>query len=973
MAGAIDLFAGSSPIAGSNLWDVNKNPLNQLNQGIDDVIGKQAGSAGSQTTQALQSLINTIVGKGLDFLTTTGPEALLSDVDQFFTNLLKFLGELDPLSSSFDVAAAAQTFLNTILIPTNLIAPLVEDASNIISGVTGFVPMANLDTALLTAVIGGAQALIDAILETVGIPAGSGTETQVNQYFSDLLNMLANPSLTSGGFDPAAAVATFINDMIHPTKLLAPLNPVTQLIDHWTLPAIPVGAIGQILPNLLANPSFSSAASIANNPNWSWASGVTHLADGTGSATATANGTTKNLLSDPAVPVSANQILNISTWLQWSGVTASGPAFALSVVPYLGSNAAGSTVLQTISNPPAAGAWQQLSGTYTVPASGVDNIRMQLQILPGASAGSTWWDDGAVTKVQLWAESWTAGLTGDLGNLNTAVLARALQTDVIALANNLGLGSFSSISAALSAITARLTNIGAAGLIAPAGIPNITAAMSSDLQSVVDGIVAATGGPASGNPVTAVQTAIENIPHVNVLGLLGAADVGAALQAHVDTGVQAITGGTATGSSLALFHNALAALTSFLGYTTSGVPQANSVAAISQAVSQTLANQAIAKPIKYGIDPTTDGPYDVSNLINNSSTLPCVQATPSNSVMCFVPTPNGGVKQSVRWLGYGLSGLSSFVVTVYKMNTNTGVGTQVYTSGNILSLVAGGGAPVWNALNLPSNKFISAAQQDIYCLEIQVTGSGNYNVAGMLSALPSHPSAIPAALGATRTAGVPPSTFPNPAGGTPVSYNANTPWLGLAGSAGATQYPAVLVPVTASGTFDPTQYGWANYFDVIVAGAGGAGGGATFYSNGGAGGQCGTWYTTTITKAQGGSSLWTFTIGAGGTCAAAGSGTAGGGSQVSIPGYGNLTAAGGAGGAGGGATGAAGAPGTAMPNKSYPDHYGNAHNYSGGAGGANPFDPGGAPGGGGAGGSKSIAATAGGSGGNGIGYVLVYQ
>jgi len=212
MAGAIDLFAGSSPIAGSNLWDVNKNPLNQLNQGIDDVIGKQAGSAGSQTTQALQSLINTIVGKGLDFLTTTGPEALLSDVDQFFTNLLKFLGELDPLSSSFDVAAAAQTFLNTILIPTNLIAPLVEDASNIISGVTGFVPMANLDTALLTAVIGGAQALIDAILETVGIPAGSGTETQVNQYFSDLLNMLANPSLTSGGFDPAAAVATFIND-----------------------------------------------------------------------------------------------------------------------------------------------------------------------------------------------------------------------------------------------------------------------------------------------------------------------------------------------------------------------------------------------------------------------------------------------------------------------------------------------------------------------------------------------------------------------------------------------------------------------------------------------------------------------------------------------------------------------------------------------------------------------------------------
>ena len=683
MAGAIDLFSGSSSLAGPNLWQIDKNPLNELDQGIEDVIGKQANSAGGQFTLSLQAIINAILGLGLDFLSNPTVEAILGDlqqVEQYFANLLDFLGELNPLDPNFDPIAAIENFITTMLKPTNLIAMLISDATgsagvtgfiplenlamsliaeavggiqelidailaalgwapgtgtlpdittlfnqlfgmlggvpnmlteawdevvaveqfitgmlkptNLIAmliadatgsaGVSGFIPLENLAMDLIQEAVGGAQSLIDAILAGLGFPPGSGTTDTIDQLFTNLYAFLGNPdNFAEDIFNDVAAIKNFITAMINPTNLLAPLDPLTSLLfpgnvpgldaskiitgifgtgqipnldaskivtgilnalqipgldatkiisgvftvpqipnldaskivtgvfnalqvpgldatkivsgifgtglipgldatkiisgqfQQWLLPLIPVGSVGNITPNMLANPTYATAASVNDVTGaWTWDSTVTHTADGTGSVKVIANGTLKQLLSDPPTPVANTHILSCSHWVEWSGASGTGACYKLSVIAYLAGALVSTTDLQTISSPAASSGWVQLSGSYTVP-SNVDSVRLQLTLLPAATAGTLHWDDGSITKTNLFDQGFTSGLVGSLSNLNTAVLARALQTDLISLVNNLGLGSFASIGAALGPITTRLGNLGSGGLFDASQLGNI--------------------------------------------------------------------------------------------------------------------------------------------------------------------------------------------------------------------------------------------------------------------------------------------------------------------------------------------------------------------------------------------------------------------------------------------------------------------------------------------------------------------
>jgi hypothetical protein len=811
MAGAIDLFAGSGSISGTDLFQIDKNPLNQLSTGIEDVVGKQAQSAGSQFWGFIQSVVQAILG--LD------PTQFESELGQLWTGsysyLSQFFGDIEAFfnigggvlgTNGFDLTTVITDFITGNLKPTNLIAMLVTDATQS-GGVTGFIPLENLALDLIGSAVGGAQGVIDAILSSVGVPAGSGTQEMVDTFFTNLTGMLANPALITSTFSPSSAVQTFITDLVNPLNLLAPLSggvvptinipgldaskitsgqfpqdmvvnltsdlsslesaiasgdpqqvidaivhamggpatgntatdvytylqqipgvnvattllasvipgldatkiisgllslttipglpasqitsgtllsslipgldatkivsgqfpqsmlnitsiagsiitgvlgagqipgldatkiisgifttgqipslPASQItsgtflsslipgldatkivsgilsptaipnitkamstdlqgvIDNifqstqggsstgntvasvktsllnipgvnivstllanvipgldatkittgvfpqsmvnitsiaagivtgvlgagqipgldatkiisgifpvglipgldasqivsgsfpqWLMPLVPVGSVGQTTPNLLANPTYATAASVAGATQWIWDGTVTHTADGTGSVKVVPNGTQLQLLSDPATPAAQGQTLACSVWLQWSAVAGTGACIQLTLVSYLAGNLVSSTVLQTISSPAANSAWTQLSGTYTVPA-GVDSVRLEYTILAACTAGTIWFDDASLTKTQLLAEGWTAGLPGDLSNLNTAVVARALQTDVISLVNNLGLGTFSTVGGSLSAITSRLNYLNAGGLFNSAQLTNI--------------------------------------------------------------------------------------------------------------------------------------------------------------------------------------------------------------------------------------------------------------------------------------------------------------------------------------------------------------------------------------------------------------------------------------------------------------------------------------------------------------------
>jgi len=272
VAGAIDLFAGINPIAGANLFTVNKNPLIQIDQGVEDVIGQQAQHVGFDISQLIQALINQILGMGLKFLEDlfgSFPKGTLDDIALFFGNLLKFLGELDPLSPTFNPVAAAHDFLNLVLLPTHLIAPLVEDATAGL-GFPGFVPMENLAVDEIGTIIGTAQEVIDAILATVGWVAGAGTAADLQRYFTDFLAMFDNPALTGGTFNASTAVGNFITAMVQPHNLLAPMNPSTLLISATNIPGLDAskiisGAFNQVqIPALTGTWGKTIAASLVS-------------------------------------------------------------------------------------------------------------------------------------------------------------------------------------------------------------------------------------------------------------------------------------------------------------------------------------------------------------------------------------------------------------------------------------------------------------------------------------------------------------------------------------------------------------------------------------------------------------------------------------------------------------------------------------------------------------------------------------
>src|SRR6185312_900718 len=259
---------------------------------------------------------------------------------------------------------------------------------------------------------------------------------------------------------------------------------VEAIIQEWQLGNIPVSSIGLFQPELLSNPHYEQDVSGEGGSEWVWDGTVDHDGDGTGSVKVIANGTVHQLFSDPPLPVSPNQVLALSHWLMWSGLTQTGgQCFRFGLVSYKGTTVVATQDLQIISAAAASSTWTKLAGNYTVPASGVDNLRLQLTVTAAVTAGSIWWDTASAKKTQLLFQDWTSGLVGDLNNLLTQVGARALLTDFNSLMSNLGLGT-----GTLTAITQRFQKMGATGLFDSAALTNMTGFPGIDASKILSGV-----------------------------------------------------------------------------------------------------------------------------------------------------------------------------------------------------------------------------------------------------------------------------------------------------------------------------------------------------------------------------------------------------------------------------------------------------------------------------------------------------
>jgi hypothetical protein len=719
---------------------------------------------------------------------------VINDIETLFSGFgltggISLLGQLISAMGGTLTGTGLLSDITSVFDEIPLIGPLVEDITGVAGG-TG---------ATLASFFSGLEGASGSILGQLvsamgGTPTGGGVLTDITDIFDGLgggIQDLINEVL-GGTTHTASDLATFITGLLGPTSSLNAGNLVGD-IPSDLLSILGLGSITSNAPNMLTAPEFSSAAQINGEGIWSWDGTQTAPgATGPGSVTVTANSVT-NTLSSNNIAVSPGDTITQSIYAMWSGLVSTGAVIQLIANVYTAAETLlTTTVFDSVTPSSGTESWQQLTGNpYTVP-SGAAFMSMGLRVLSTATAGQVWFGNGSYTKTGLLPQNSILDLPADLESITT------------------------------------------------------------NFQDWIDqGLGALTGIATTGNPLSALITALENIPFANVLGTLGGANIGVSLENAVDSIYQGIGSNSATGNSLAGLSNLANQLASFLGFMPGATAPSGTVAGITQNNNATIATQAVTVPSYIGIDPTVAAVFPLSTITGSSLTT--VPVTADASLIGFIGTPNAGVAESIAWIGENTANITSMILNVYSVNTSTGELTKVYSSPNIISNVDS--TLAWNYYNFPSSAdYLTTAQGDWYAVEMQVAGTGTYNVVGIVSALPVHPTAIPAALGATRTGSpVPaaPSTISSP------TYSTNVPWFGLAGSAGASQFPAQTTEYNTPGTFTLDVPTWVNFIDVIpLGGGGGGGGGQTGAGNPGS--------NTTITVGS------TVVTGAGGAAAAGG-------------------------------------------------------------------------------------------------------
>jgi len=1058
LAGAIDLYAGSPSIAGSNLFQIDHNPLDQLDQGIQDVIGQGSSGLGANILTAIetvaQAIIDTILGLPIDtpLNFSTDVNAALGMLGSFIDNLLTFLGDLNPLDPNFlsNMEQYAAQFIESILAPTGIF----DLAQQIIDALTG--ESNSSISGLLTWLDGFYNALTG---------GASSTLAGVESFFTNLLSLfgLSGSALTASGFDPLTAIETFITDILAPnglttliTNLIGSIS--TDLGAVWAAITGIAGAtvtdVQTLFSNLaslfgidlssLSSGTFDPLTAIENfitnilQPNGltDW---ITNLLSGLGisasgiSATVLTDlesiiGDIGSLLTGANVPALQTVIDDLQSVIDaltgGTGVIAditttitdaisSAASLAQGIIDTLTGSAAGTGTLGDLVTSVQSMVSNAVSSAVSTLTSLVQGV---IDTLTGAASGT-----GTLADLQTWLANLlsmfgvnltdlTSGTFDPLTtieNFITNILApNGLSTMLDNLLSSLGISSSGISATVLTDLSSIANEIGS--LLGISNIPDLqtlvdtltggsgsaisaVASIPAAIGGVIDTLMQGWGATGSGYTLADLLNAAMSIPSQAVAGVLGGTNIGTAIEGVIDSAVQALSNdATSAGNGLSVFTNLLNDLSNMLGFNSTGAAPAGSLTAIAQTNSEFINQQSVTQPLSANVDPTTDAVFPLSNLasLGTPASLPLVALTAANSVVGFISTVYGGVKESIDWIGYpqggSIAGMTGLYLNIWSINTTTGVPTLVWqTPASILNQVSIDTKPDWNALNLPTANFISSVQGAIYAVEMVLTGSGQYNVVGMANAIPAKTGVIPAMIGAQRGGAT--ATAPNslPVIGTAPSfvYDASTPWFGMSGTAGQTQYVPNLVqlstPAGPTSMVNPAvSNGWANYFDIVVCGAGG-GGSSGGLVTGGDGGSAGLWAAATFTRAQMGTANITVQVGAGGAGGQGpgqNGGSAGTASYVSVPGQATITGAGGAGcdNESGGLTAGAGVEAGNYPHNTA---HGATNTYYGGLGGATGQTYGAQPGGGGAGGNADIYGSyiSGGNGGPGVVFILAYQ
>ncbi|ASR85626.1 minor tail protein [Mycobacterium phage Amgine] len=309
--------------------------------------------------------------------------------------------------------------------------------------------------------------------------------------------------LIKGALDPAQLLETlgkifgWASGPLHTIEQLAGWvgQTVFGLIDPRRLAQIPLGSIVAESPNLLPNGSFTDAIAI-DDPAAIWVRDTSTFRSAPASARTDANGTIRELLSIDLVPVKPGQKLDVGGWMRWANLSAAAGSIGIGLMTY---GSAGEQRVDIKMMPTTGGtvtSWQECKGQYTVPASGVDNVRVRLVVNDGATAGRVFYDDLFASlgsnKLQI---NFVEGLAGELANALGAAqqaaanLANFLNTQWQQLLNGVAGG----VGGTIASIIDRLQHFNPFGLFNAAKLTNI-GDMPPIGQGQVNGLIGDLGG-----------------------------------------------------------------------------------------------------------------------------------------------------------------------------------------------------------------------------------------------------------------------------------------------------------------------------------------------------------------------------------------------------------------------------------------------------------------------------------------------
>lgn len=569
----------------SSLYNLSHDPTVTLNGDPMSDVG--VNPFGTMTDEILFGAVNELLGwiddaTGLDLLAIVSPlEALLGTSTGLLSGFLGFLtpgsstlgggvfgpllGLIPGLSGGTGTLGGLGSFLNpaTLLSGGGIFAPLLSVIPGLGSG-TG--TLAGLGSFLNPTTGATGLNVFSPLLGGLGLPTLNGLlgflkPTSLSSYAGVLAPIMSGgllltslipglPGLLSGlgltdlsGLSGLLTAFPMANISGLESRLLGFLTPSSGLnalnifgtLSPGSIPQIGTGQIGTTVSNLVTNASFNGAGSVNGVGVCTWDGTVDHTGTtGSGSVMFVANGTTKELLSN-AIPVSGNQkFTNMYCWVKWQSLVSTGNPIRLAITAYSdehGSTAVSQTDVVVQAGSPTTSDWRKLTGSYTVPATGVASVRVRLSVNASATAGTVWFDDIF------------AGKTGPIPtNLVADLTSGNLLSDILTGHDNSFTSLFSTVGTLLPTTTFNnlLTSLsgGSGGFTA---IENRLLGFLTPSSTVNAGQIGGTGSIPT-NFIPDLGTTRDNIVNafLNLTGITGWGnnDVASALQQHT----QAVAG-----------------------------------------------------------------------------------------------------------------------------------------------------------------------------------------------------------------------------------------------------------------------------------------------------------------------------------------------------------------------------------------------------------------------------------------------